>query len=334
MNSYERFYNRLAGRPVDKIPNLNIVMALAAKEAGVSYRVYAQDYHRLVEGNLRCAEKYGFDTVSAISDPVREAAAFGSEIVFPENGVPYCKKELFHDGYDLSKLKITDPCDNERTLDRIRAVELFNQEVKGEIPIIGWVEGVLAECADLRGVSDLMMDLMESDFDLKELFDIVYDRQCKFAETQIKAGADIIGIGNAVASLIGPALYEEHALEYDRKLIYFVHENGAKTRLHICGNISPLLPLLRTTGTDILDIDWMVDYAKAAARMEGTDTRINGNMDPVGVMERGTVGDVEEKTAACIAQSGACHMIACGCEVPAATPEENLTAMNRLLVRS
>jgi uroporphyrinogen decarboxylase len=55
----ERVNARLAGKPVDKIPNLNIFMSIVAREAEVSYREYIQDYRKLVEGNLICAEKYG-----------------------------------------------------------------------------------------------------------------------------------------------------------------------------------------------------------------------------------------------------------------------------------
>ena len=66
---------RMAGQPVDKVPNLNIAMALVAKCAGVSYREYAQNYKKLVEGNLYCVEHFGFDAVSAISDPMRETAS-------------------------------------------------------------------------------------------------------------------------------------------------------------------------------------------------------------------------------------------------------------------
>ena len=48
MTSMERFYARLQGKPVDKIPNMNIVMALVAKVAGVSFREYVQDCRKLV----------------------------------------------------------------------------------------------------------------------------------------------------------------------------------------------------------------------------------------------------------------------------------------------
>ena len=59
MTSLERLNAWLAGKPVDKIPNMNIVMAVAAREARVSYRQFVTDYRKLAEGSLICAEKYG-----------------------------------------------------------------------------------------------------------------------------------------------------------------------------------------------------------------------------------------------------------------------------------
>jgi uroporphyrinogen decarboxylase len=83
MTSKERVYTRLAGKPVDKIPNMNIFMHIVAREAGVAYREYVQDYRNLVAVILICAEKYGVDAVNAISDPMREASAFGEGLAPP-----------------------------------------------------------------------------------------------------------------------------------------------------------------------------------------------------------------------------------------------------------
>ena len=43
MNSYQRVMNRLAGKPVDQIPNMGLVMMFAAKLVGVSYGQYCAD---------------------------------------------------------------------------------------------------------------------------------------------------------------------------------------------------------------------------------------------------------------------------------------------------
>lgn len=331
MNANERVAARLQGKSVDKIPNLNIAMALVAKCASVPYSVYVQDYRRLVEGNLICAEKFGFDTVSVISDPVREASAFGAEIVFPENGVPYAIPLLDGDEADLKKLQIIDPHAALRTLDRIKGVELLREKAGKDYPVVGWVEGVLAEVGDLRGTNRLMLDVIEGENWFEELLEVVLEQQKRFALAQIQAGADFIGIGNAVASLIGPALYEEHALRYDRDLVNFIRANGAKAKLHICGNITPLLPLLKQVEPDILDVDWMVDFKQAVDTFADLKTSVSGNLDPVAILMQGNSEAVEKATRACIAAADDTACIAAGCEVPADSPEENLIAMNRLL---
>ena len=336
MNSRERLYARMEGKPVDKIPNMNIAMGLVAKMAGVSYKEYVQDYRKLVDGNLICAERFGFDSVSVISDPMREASAYGTNVRFPEDGVPHADPYLLADGIDISRVVKFDPLESPRTLDRIRGIELLRQKVGNDYPVIGWVEGVLAEVGDLRGVNEFMYDLAEEDEDddsspLRELMELVFKQQCRFAFEQIKAGADIIGVGNAVASLIGPHLYEEYGLQYDISLTNYIKENGAKVKLHICGNITAILPLLKQVAPDILDIDWMVNFNKASEMFKETRTSVCGNMDPVSVMLQGDSTRIKEKVLECAKIKDPTVLVAAGCEIPASTPEENLLLMDKLL---
>lgn len=318
---------------MDKIPNMNIVMAIVAREAGVSYREYVNDYRKLVEGNLICLEKYGLDSVSVISDPMRETSAFGAELVFPENGVPFAAKPLITDTFDLSVLKRFDPAESERTADRLKGCAKLREKVGKDYPVIGWVEGCIAEAADLRGLNEFLMDLAVGEDYLEELFSLIHEQQKRFALAQLNAGADFIGVGNAAASLIGPERYREYGLPWDKAIIDFVHAKGGRVKLHICGNTGPLLELLKEAAPDILDIDWMVDFRRAAELFEGSATAVSGNMDPVEVMMRGTPQLVEEQVLRCIEEGTATTLIAGGCEIPAAAPEENLRLMDRLLYR-
>ena len=312
---------------------MNIVMAAAAREAGASYREFVTDYRKLAEGTLVCAEKYGLDSVGVISDPMREAAAFGARVVFPEDAVPYAEKSLVGDDFDLSVLKRFDPGTSERTLDRLKACELLRSRVGGEYPVIGWVEGCIAEAADLRGLNELLIDLAAGETYLEEFFSVIFEQQKKFALAQLKAGADIIGVGNAAASLIGPDLYRQYGLLWDKAIVDYVHENSGRVKLHICGNISPLLELLKEVAPDILDIDWMVDFRLAAQTFKGTSTAVSGNINPVEVMMRGSPLSVEEQTRCCIEAGTETTLIAGGCEIPAAAPDENFLAMDRVLYR-
>jgi len=54
-----------------------------------------------------------------------------------------------------------------------------------------------------------MLDFFDNTQFIHDLFSFVTDLGLRFAEAQIAAGADVIGIGDAAASLIGPGLYTE-----------------------------------------------------------------------------------------------------------------------------
>lgn len=331
MTPYERVMSRLEGKPVDKIPNLNIVMMFAGDYLGFKYGEYVSDYRKLVQARIKCAEEFGIDVVSCISDPMREAHAMGANVMIPEDAVPYSNGHLLEDYSDISKIKIVNPFEGERMLDRIKAVELFREEVGGHYPIIGWVEGALAEAADLRGVSEIMMDLLvEPDF-CSELLEKTYEQTLMFAKAQIEAGADIIGVGDAVASLIGPDLYEKFAFPYQKKICDEIHKMGAKMKLHICGNTQSILPKIKEVGADIFDVDFPVDFKVAVDTFKGSITSANGNLHTAAVMQRGSEEDVIKAVQQCIAVSDETTMISAGCEIPRGTPYVNMKTMSRTL---
>ena len=65
-----------------------ITMMFAADQIGVPYGRYARDHRVLVEGQLATAEQFGFDYVSCISDPAREAADCGAAIHYFDDQPP------------------------------------------------------------------------------------------------------------------------------------------------------------------------------------------------------------------------------------------------------
>lgn len=323
MTSRDRFFKRLSGEPVDRVPNLNIVMMFSAKLHGISYSEYCTDYKKLVEADMAASEKFGIDMLSVVSDPVREVEIFGGETVIPFDDVPYEKEPFVKEYADIGKLKINKVESAPRAHDRVKAVELFKKRAGEEYPICGWVEGPVAESADLRGISKFMEDLLIEPEAASELMEICVQNGIAYARAQIDAGAEVIGVGDAAASLIGPRIYETMALEYERKLLAAIKDMGAVTKLHICGNITDLIELLPVEYIDILDIDWMVDFKKTVESI-GQDVSVSGNFDPVAVLLQGDPGFVAAQTLRCVRDGNERSMVSAGCEVPKDTPQENL----------
>ncbi|UCG88309.1 MAG: uroporphyrinogen decarboxylase family protein [Gemmatimonadota bacterium] len=330
MNCLERVSNRLQGRSVDRPPNFDIMMTFAAHHAGHRLREYYLDHRVLVESNLRVAGDFDLDIVQAISDPYREAADLGLAVEFPDDGLPVSKQPLLATPEDLQRLTPIRPEEGRRMSDRIGALELFKTEVGGVIPIMGWVEGALAEAADLRGMHNLMIDLHDRPEWVEQLLEFLVEIEVGFARAQVRAGADIIGLGDAVASQISPAMYREFALPYEQRIFQAVKELGAVARLHICGDTTHLVDDMKESGADILDLDWMVDFATAAASY-GDHPVLCGNFDPVAVMLQGTEQQVYDATHACLKAGGERCFSMAGCEIPDKTPVENLHAQSRAL---
>lgn len=326
----ERVMRRLEGSPVDKIPNLNIIMTFAAKYIGVPYKEYVTDFRKLVEGNIRCCNDFGIDMVSAISDPFRESSGFGANIVFPEDDVPKCTDFFLKEYSDIKRLKVRDPYDSDRMNDRINAVKLYRKEVGKQYPILGWVEGALAEATDLRGMGKLMTDIYDKPDFIEELLEICTEQAILFANSQIEAGADFIGVGDAAASLVGPQYYQDKVLKYEQRLIDKIHEKGVKVKLHICGNVSSILEYLPLTGADMVDIDWMVDFEKANRIFEGRCSAC-GNFDPVSIMLNGSTQKVDDYVRECVKVGNNTTFIAAGCEVPKMTPLQNMQQVDHSL---
>jgi len=326
MNGLERYLAVLEGREPDFLPRLPILMQFAAEHIGSNYAAFASDHGVLVAANLRCAEDFGMDQLSAISDPYRETQGFGAEIVYVRDGVPRCPHPPLAETKDLSSLPRPDPLSSERMLDRVHGVHGLKEAAAGRYSVMGWVEGPAAEAADLRGVSAFLMDLMDDEPFAAELMDLCVEVGIEFARAQVDAGADTIGIGDAIASQLSPALYKRLVQPREKRLIDAIHAAGALVRLHICGDTTHLLPGIAGLGADIVDLDHMVDMA-GARRVLGTHVVLAGNIDPAAVRRSRNPAEIREAMVRTYREVGNPFMVAAGCEIPSGTPPENLRAL-------
>jgi MtaA/CmuA family methyltransferase len=326
MTPLERYLATLAGRPVDHLARLPILMQFAAERSGSNYGAFASDYRVLTEANIVCAREFGIDQMNTMSDPYRETQGFGANIIYQPDMVPYCEKHPLEDDPDLSKLPRPDPLAAVRMRDRIDAVRAYQTRVGGEYSIMGWVEGPAAEAADLRRLDNFFMDLLDDEGYVGELMDLCVEVALDFARPQVAAGADTIGIGDAVASQVSPAVYERLILPREQRLVRGLKAMGAKVRMHICGNITHLLPGLASLALDVIDVDHMVNLTNVR-RALGPHVAIGGNLDPVTDILRGNPDSIRAKLERCYQEAGNPFIVNAGCEIPSATPAANLLAL-------
>ncbi len=326
MTSRERVLTLLAGKPVDRPPTMPITMMWAADLIGAKYHDYATRAEIQAAAQCTAARQFGFDHVSAISDPCCEAADLGAEIFYPPDAPPAIieARALLTDTATLQKLSVPDPhraCS--RMANRVEAVRLLRRQIGDSHLVEGWVEGPCAESADLRGINTIMMDYYDDPDFTHALAQFAVDVALNFAKAQIEAGADIIGVGDAAASLINRDVYDEFVLPYEKRLVDGIQTAGGRVRLHICGNTLHLVDAFATLGCEIVDLDTLVNLRAARAAMSERQVLL-GNVHTVNVVKNGTQDEVRRALTQCLNDAGPAWIAGAGCEVPRFSPPDNV----------
>jgi MtaA/CmuA family methyltransferase len=328
MTGKERILAKLRGEPTDSLPLMPITMMFAADLAGVRYIDYARDHRVLADAQVAVAERFDFDYVSAISDPAREASDLGAAVEWFDDQPPAIveSRALLDEKSKLASLRLPDLAAPGRMRDRVEAVRLLADKCGATRIVEGWVEGPCAMSADLRGLNTLMLDFFDDPPFVEALFDFTVRMEVEFARAQVEAGATLIGMGDAAASLVGPKLFAHFVLPWEQKLIAAIRAFGVPVRLHICGNTKRIVEGMGQTGAEIIDLDYPTPLGHARRAMRPSQVLL-GNIDPVRALRDGTPASVEAALAECHQQAGAAYICGAGCEVPRGTPQANLEAM-------
>jgi len=153
-----------------------------------------------------------------------------------------------------------------------------------------------------------------------------------YAIAAAEAGADVVTLVDPLASgdFLTNAQYEEFALPFHRRTCQELEKLGIPVILHVCGDVSSNLPLMAQTGACGISIDHRVDVARAKKAIQGRSALV-GNVDPSGVLLRGSQSEVEFAARRCI-ENGV-DAVSPGCGLALETPLENLLALVRATAR-
>ena len=334
MRSLERVRKAIAGEPVDCLPVQPMLMMFAARHAGIRYIDYTRDGRKMAEAQLRVAEDFDIDVLLTCSDPAREVidmAGEGSVDWFVDQGPAINEsRAVLADMDRLRGLRVPDPQQPGRMHDRLEAIEIMHRAVGGEKSIVGWVEGPLALAAELRGINQIMMDFIEEETFVADLLDLTADVAIAYAEAQIQAGADTIGMSDAAASMMGPDLYARFLHPRQDRVLRTIKRRHPEvlTRSHMCGRVDELLASMRTLPVDIYELDFPTTLSVARAEL-GQKRVISGNVSTMTDMMQGTPEQVYAAAGRCHQVAGKYHIVNCGCEVSPITSPDNVRALVR-----
>ncbi|QQO10544.2 hypothetical protein JFL75_06415 [Breznakiella homolactica] len=314
----------------NRLPFMPLNSAYARRCIGVDLEEYISDYRVLVKGQLAFAEKFHSDYVSVVSKPSIEAEDYRELYpLLPEESLNETGEfALFNRKEGIYTAMEGDYYQGRLMTERLKAITEFRRTVGGSLLVEGWVEGAALGASITWGTSRLLMDFYDDPAFVKQLLEYVAGNQIEFLRRQIEAGAESIGVGEPVSSLLGPDLFTEFLVPLHMRYVSAIHDAGALARLHICGNIMPLFPVLEDIPYDIIDLD-SPSQIGAARSVLGPDRVLLGNIDPVSMVRDGTPASISAALETCFEEAGGHrYIVGAGCEIPYDTPEENILAMS------
>ena len=237
MTGRERILALLDGKPVDSLPFMPITMMFACDQIGAQYRDTPQTTRCWSMGRSR--QQWILILTTSIPCRIRQEKRRTAGLPSSSSPTNPCLSmkptPCWPTRRSTAPAYRSDPQSSPRMSNRLRALALHRQQVGNERLIEGWIEGPIAQAADLRGINSLMTDFYDDPAFVVELFEFVLELELTFARAQVASGAEMIGVGDAAASLVGPRFYKEFVWPYEKRMMDGLREMGARTRLHICG---------------------------------------------------------------------------------------------------
>ena len=329
MTPTERFTAFLSGKPMDRFLCVPLILNHAARVRGVKVGQYNRDGRLMGECHAAAYRRYGHDMIAIFSDTAIVAEAMGTELYYPEDDVPRVERPALADPKDRSRLVTSDWADRGKLPVFYEAIRAAGEALHGEAPIGCCVPAPFTTAACLHGTDQLARDLYRNPALAHELLALSLDAAKQFAGRIMDCGGVPVVVDPvATGSVLGRRQFEEFALPYLKPLHAHIAARGFPVVLHICGQTARTLDPMAESGAALLSLD-DISMAEARDRVGGR-VALMGNVRPVRTLLKGKPEDVLREVRDLCDIGRKCpagFIVGSGCEVPIASPPENIDAM-------
>ncbi len=191
--------------------------------------------------------------------------------------------------------------------------------------------------AYLMGLDGILMNMAAEPGLVELVMDKVLACNMEIVRSAIRAGAEIIVLGDDYAGnqgpMMSPAMFRRFILPRLRRMIELIHEEGAFCVKHSDGNLYPLLEMIVSAGPDGLN---PIEPAAGmdlgtVKRLVGDRVCLIGNIDCGQLLPHGSPEEVEEAVRRAIADAagGGGYILSSSNSIHSSCRPENLVAMIR-----
>jgi uroporphyrinogen decarboxylase len=335
MTPKEIVHNTAVLQPAERIPAALLSGgSWALKRRGVSLeKALTMPVEDVAEIFLEAYRFVGTDIVwGAPSQGNLVIKSLGGKVKFRSVGPPDVVESIIKKPDDVEKIDIGRLNDDTSLQTLQKITKHIAENAAGEYAVAGSMWGPFTLAGLMYGAENLMRDIRKNKDAVHHILDFTTGLFLARAEAYREIGLDAVSMGEPTAS--GDMISREHFEVFVLPALKRVYTSLRKKRLigilHICGNINNRLDLVSETGAHIISSDYKVSLKDARSAFNGK-AAFAGNMNPVDVLQYGNIENVTAACEECITDAGeeGGFILMPGCDIPPATPDENIRAMTR-----
>lgn len=288
-------------------------------------------YDAVTDGEVHAAailalnEKYPAAGCTAIMDLTVEAEAFGAEVVFNDNEIPNIAGRMVHDLREAEALRIPD-----LTAGRIPEYLKANRTVAQKItdkPVFAGAIGPFSLAGRLFDMTEIMMAIYTEPDTVDLLLSKCSDFILKYLRAIKETGVSGVVIAEPAAGLLSNDDATRYSTRFIKPIIDELQDEHFLIVLHNCGNTGHCTESMIASGAGGLHFGNKIDMKKTLEQIPA-HIIVMGNLDPVGIFQLSTAGQVAASTRELLEQTApyANFIISTGCDTPPEIPTENIEA--------
>ena len=218
---------------------------------------------------------------------------------------------------------------------RLGGLPQYVKRFKGKKAIVWGQRAEFMWAAELCRLDDFLVFMIQEPKLVHEVLEMVNEFAIALVRRAIRAGAEVIMLGDDIAyrtaPMVSPAMYDEFIRPRLAKIVKVIHEEGAFAVKHSDGNLWPILDMMISTGIDgINPIEPVagMDIGEVK-RKYGDRVCLIGNIDCGDLLSSGTEADVRRVVRETIrtAGVGGGYIVSSSNTIHSAVKPENYRAM-------
>lgn len=315
----------IRGQQVDRIPWVPFVGVHGGLLIGVPADAYLRDAKHIVAGIGAAVKRYRPDGIPSVFDLQIEAELLGCQLRWSKDTPPAVVSHPLTDGVKLGDLKI--PAAN---TGRLAVAMDATRQLRANHPdlaLYGLITGPFTLALHLMG-TDIFMKMFDAPQEVNDTLAFC-GKVCKaMAGYYVDAGCDIVAVVDPMTSQIGPDQFRQFVSDSVTDLLAHVRTLGALGSFFVCGHAEQNLQVMCECRPDNVSVDENIPLGTVRDICLPRGVSFGGNLQLTSVLLLGKPLDAQRNALDCLSAGGERgFVLAPGCDLPYATPPDNLAAV-------